>query len=121
MIKLLLGIAFLLVGIYLIVKSFLIKKNGILLDGTINRYQKEEGHNFPMVHYTYNGEEFDMTASVAHKKPKYSAGDSVKIYRLEKENYVVIDGENAELKNGICITLAGVAIIVLMVLKTMGI
>lgn len=112
MIKIALGVCFVAMGIYLIVKSKLVKKQGVHVEGVVTGYREKEGHMFPMVHFTYNGEELDYTASCAHKKPKYADGDAVSGFFVEKDSSVYLDGENSELKNGIFLTLAGVAILV---------
>lgn len=113
MIKIILGAGLLLVGIYLIVKSVLVKKQGVYIEGVVTGYRNKEGHMFPMVNFTYNGEELDYIASCAHKKPKFSDNTPIKGYFVEKDNCVYIEGENAELKNGLFIAVCGLAILVL--------
>lgn len=120
MIKIILAITFIFAGIYLVASSVMTKKKGTLVDALFRGYQNENGAEYPLFHFTYNNEEFDMKASMPNKKHKYTVDETVKVYYTEGSESVVVAGENGELKNGIFLLAAGIAILVLMFLKSAG-
>jgi hypothetical protein len=117
MILILLGLFFIGIGCYTIINSIRTKKNAAVVEAVFTGYQNENGAEYPMVHFEYNGEEFDMAASTPAKKHIYNNGDSLQVYYKENSERISIVGDNGEVKLGIGLLIAGIAIFVLSVMK----
>jgi hypothetical protein len=118
MILILLGLFFIGIGCYTIINVILTKKNAAVVDAVFTGYQNENGAEYPITHFEYNGEEFDMAASTPVKKHIYNNGDCLQVYYKENSERISIVGDNGELKLGIGILLAGIAIVALSVIKS---
>ncbi len=117
MLLIVLGIVFICLGIYLIISHISIKNKAVVVEGRVTGYASIEGGEYPVIHFTYNGEELDMPAAVSQKKPKYPEGEMLSVYYVQGHKWLNIVGDKNNLIQGAGMIAAGIAIIVLMIIK----
>ena len=111
------------VGFYLIIKCLVSRKKGIHMDATLAGFQEENGTQYPVFRFTYEGEEVTIPGGVPAKpdKFKYQTGDNVRIiFNPSNRKFCDIEGSATEYLYGIGAIVLG-AILALAQLKKMGV
>ncbi len=110
------GIGALIAGVLCIIKV-IIDRRGEHLSGVISDFVLQNGVKFPVVTFTYNGQELQMRAANADNK-KVTKGQNVEIiYRPGKGKYVNIIGSVRDIVVAVGLTICGIGIIIICLLK----
>ena len=110
-------------GFYLIIKCTIHRKKGIHLDSKLVGFQDENGTQYPVFQFNYQGEEVTISGGVAAKpdKFKYQVGDTVRvIFVPSNRKFVDVEGSATEYLYGVASIVLG-AILAFCSLKKMGI
>lgn len=93
------AIMVILAGVLCIVKCIYDRKGAVRLQGTVTGFvQNEYGIYFPVITFTYQGQELSMRAANGNKKPKGQEGDSAEVlYRPKNQKYVHLAGNNHDI------------------------
>lgn len=110
-------------GFYLIIKCILNRKKGIHMEAELVGFQAENGTEYPVFRFTYEGEEQNISGGVPanSSKFKYQVGDTVKIiFNPSNRKFVDLEGSATEYLYGIGAIVLG-AVLVIASLKKMGV
>ena len=111
--NLIFGIVLAAVAIGMIVKSAYDRKKGIRCKGVIVGFSKgERDYLFPVVQFTYEGEEYCISTMNGSKKPKKGVGSEMEILYLPKnQKYVIEVGNYNDIWVSLACAVAGIALI----------
>ncbi|MBQ9518558.1 MAG: hypothetical protein IJR59_01530 [Firmicutes bacterium] len=108
-----LGVLFVIVGIYMIAEHFVIKSRWTKTTGVVKDYVVKTGPFYtPVLSITYEGAEYTLPAGDL-KKPEYEIGQSIPVYFDKTKDYAVIDDGAKQIKNAVLVMLPGIAIIII--------
>ena len=114
--NMLFGIGALVAGVLCIIKV-IIDRRGEHLSGVISDFESQNGVDFPVVTFTYNGQELQMRAANGDNK-KVTKGQNVQIiYRPGKGKYVNIVGDVRDIVVAVGLTICGIVIIICQLLR----
>ncbi|NSE51574.1 hypothetical protein G4313_00740 [Coprococcus eutactus] len=103
-------------GILCLIKV-IVDRQGKKLPGTITDFVNENGVDFPVVQFQYNGQDMKLLAANGGNK-KLNRNDPVEIiYRLGKAKYVNIVGDNKDVVIAVGITVCGIGLIICKILR----
>ena len=107
------GVLLVVVSIGLTVKAAYERKTGVRCKGVIAGFSKgDRGYLFPVVKFTYEGEEYCMSTLNGSKKPKKEIGEETEvIYRPKNQKYVIEIGNYSDV--WVCLGCAGVGLVLL--------
>ncbi len=110
-----LSIGMILVGIYVIIKGIYDRVTAIRLEGEIvDVVHDPQGAYFPLIQFTYEGQEYNMQGDAGQNTPKFQIGKQVKIYyRPKNQEYVLMAGKFTDI-------LIGFVVIVIAVCKLLS-
>lgn len=92
------GVLFIIMGIVYLVKTLITRKNAIRLSGEIIDFIWEKNACYPLIRFTYKGEEIKMQGGNGSSKPKGNVGEQVTVLYNPKElRYVNIVGNNNDI------------------------
>lgn len=116
--ELLFAIAVLVAGILCLIKVYLDRK-GEKLSGVVSGFVNSDGYDFAVIRFQYNGQELEARAANAEgRKGKHAEGDRVDIvYRPGKAKYVNTVGDNYDIYIAVAITICGLALVILRLIK----
>ena len=110
-------------GFYLIIKCLISRKKGIHMDSELVGFQPENGTEYPVFRFTYEGEELTIPGGVPANpsKFKHQAGDTVRIiFNPSNRKFVDLEGSATEYLYGIGAIVLG-AVLAIASLKKMGV
>ena len=100
-------------GICVLFEQLKAIKKGIPVNARVKGYTSIEGGEYPMLHFTYNDEDFDMPAAVSQKKPKMQPGTELEAYYVKGSQWVYIKGEKNQMILGVFLIVLSIVIIAL--------
>ena len=109
------GLFFISVGIWVLVRRSKIMVNGILVEATVIRTEKRKqiGRNnkyfyLPILKFTLDGKEYEADSNVGYSQPKYHDGEIIFVY-IDRNNpkHIVYEGDHAQLFMGIAAIVGG--------------
>lgn len=108
-----------LAGGFCLVKGIFDRMGAVRLQGTISSFmQNNYGVYFPIVTFTYQGQEFSMRTANGSKKPKGQVGDTVEVlYSQKNQKYVHLTGSNYDFVFSITLLVAGLVILVYEIMR----
>ncbi len=110
-------------GFYLIIKCLINRKKGIHMEAQLVGFNDENGTNYPVFKFNYEGEELTLPGGVPAKpdKFKHEVGEKVGIiFNPSNRKFVDIEGSKTEYLYGIASIVLG-AILMITQLKKMGV
>jgi hypothetical protein len=110
-------------GFYLIIKCLINRRKGIHMEAQLVGFNDENGTNYPVFKFNYEGEELTLPGGVPAKpdKFKHEVGEKVGIiFNPSNRKFVDIEGSKTEYLYGIASIVLG-AILMITQLKKMGV
>lgn len=103
------GLVALVAGVVCLIKVIYERKTSIRLPGKVSGNSVDgNGNYYPVVTFTYNGQEYNISGANGSSKPKYTEGQSVEVlYRPSNQKYVNIVGSNLDIIIGVILTICG--------------
>ena len=117
--ELLFALAVFVAGILCLIKVYIDRK-GEKLSGVVSGFVNNDGYDFPMIRFQYNGQELEARAANGGNKKtaKLVEGDRVDIiYRPGKAKYVNIVGDNHDIITAVVLTVGGLELVILNLLR----
>ena len=104
------GVVFIIMGTVLLIKCLIDRKISVRIPGEIVDFvYSQEGVYFPMISFTYEGEELCMKCGNGDKKKKAQVGDSVIVlYNPRNHKYVNVAGNYTDIITCIMVILLGI-------------
>lgn len=108
-----------LAGVFCLVKSIYDRTGAVRLQGTINTFtQNNYGIYFPVVTFTYQGQELSMRTANGGKKPKGQVGDTAEIlFRQKNQKYVHLAGSIYDIIFSVTLFVLGLVLLGLEILR----
>lgn len=99
-------------GIICLIKVMYERKTSLRIDGVISSFAQNSGNYFPVVTFTYEGNEYTMRAANGGSKPKGNVGDAVEVlYRPKNQKYVNLTGSNGDIMVAVVLIVLGAALL----------
>ncbi|MBR1693647.1 MAG: hypothetical protein IJ711_12880 [Lachnospiraceae bacterium] len=114
---LLFAIAAAVCGVIGLIKTIL-DRQGEKIEGIISGFVTQKGNPFPLVRFTYQGKELELSAANADPKRKKTEGERVEIiYKPGNEKYVHIVGEHRDIVICVVLVVAGTVLAICSMLR----
>lgn len=108
------GIVAFIAGVLCMIKAVAERKTAIRLAGKITGFMQRDGNYFPVIGFSYEGNEYSIPAANGAKQPKGNVGDEVEVlYRPKNQKYVNLVGSNTDIILSVVFLVGGAALIVL--------
>ncbi|MCQ2502689.1 MAG: DUF3592 domain-containing protein [Saccharofermentans sp.] len=108
-------------GVYLLIKGISDRKKGISVPAELISFQQEGNATYPLYQFTYEGQEYRITSSVAVDNPgkyKHQIGDTVTvIFNPKNEKYVDEAGSYTDIIYAVISLALGLVVVIGKIVK----
>ncbi len=113
------GLVAFIVGVICLIKVIYERKTSVRLPGVVASNTRDgNGNYYPVVTFTYNGQEYNIEGANGSNKPKYTEGQQVEVfYRPSNQKYVNIVGSNLDIIVGAGLTICGLIITIINIMQ----